>query len=89
MTVRSRRETVTFKNPARIKGISRVIAAGVYDVVTDEELIEGLSFPCYRRISTMIMVPGEPPHQRSIEMLTVGADDLANAVHADRGPPHE
>jgi hypothetical protein len=26
-------------------------------VVTDEELIEGLSFAAYRRVSTMIFVP--------------------------------
>jgi len=25
--------------------------------VTDEELIEGISFPAYRRVSTMIFVP--------------------------------
>ena len=89
MTVRSRRETITFKNPARIKGIPRLLQAGAYDIVTDEELIEGLSFPCYRRISTMIMVPGEPPHQNSTEMLSVGADDLANAERADREMPRE
>ena len=44
MTIRSRRETVTFKHPFRIKGIDRLLPPGAYEVITDEEMIEGLSF---------------------------------------------
>jgi hypothetical protein len=80
---RSRRETVTFKHPFRIKGIERQLPAGAYEVVTDEEMIEGLSFPCYRRVATMIMVPGAPPHQTSTEMLSISSVDLADAQQAD------
>ena len=36
---RSRRETVTFRHPFRIKGIDRQLLAGAYEVITDEELI--------------------------------------------------
>ena len=61
---RSRRETVTFRHPFRINGIDRQLQAGAYEVVTDEELIEGLSFPCFRRVATLIMVPGAPPHHQ-------------------------
>ena len=43
MTIRSRRETITFKHPVRIRGIERQLPAGGYEVVTDEEMIEGLS----------------------------------------------
>ena len=48
MTMRSRRETVHFRHPFRIKGIDRQLAPGAYEVITDEEMIEGLSFPCFR-----------------------------------------
>jgi hypothetical protein len=44
MTTRSRRETITFQHPFRIKGIDRSLPAGDYEVITDEEMIEGLSF---------------------------------------------
>jgi hypothetical protein len=54
MTVRSRRETITFKHPCRIKGIDRLLSAGAYEVITDEEMIEGLSFAAFRRVATMI-----------------------------------
>jgi hypothetical protein len=80
---RSRRETVTFRHPFRIKGIDRQLRAGAYEVVTDEELIEGLSFASFRRIATMIMVPGAPPHQSSIEMISINSADLADAQQAD------
>ncbi len=80
---RSRRETVTFKHPFRIKGIDRQLPAGAYEVVTDEELIEGLSFPCFRRVATMIMVPGAAPHHHSTEMLSIASLDLADAQQAD------
>ncbi|HEX7883676.1 MAG TPA: hypothetical protein VF534_04225 [Paraburkholderia sp.] len=83
MTMRTRRETVTFKHPARIKGIERLLPAGAYEVVTDEEMIEGLSFPSFRRVATLIMVPGVPPHHHSMEMLAISSIDLADAQHHD------
>jgi hypothetical protein len=70
MTTRSRRETFHFKHPFRIRGIDRLLSAGAYEVVTDEEMIEGLSFPCVRRVATMIMVPGVAP-RHSVEMIFV------------------
>jgi hypothetical protein len=84
---RSRRETVTFRHPFRIKGIDRQLRAGAYEVVTDEELIEGLSFASFRRVATMIMVPGAPPHHGSIEMISINAADLADARQADAVAP--
>jgi hypothetical protein len=81
--MRSRRETVTFRHPLRIKGIERQLQAGAYEVVTDEELIEGLSFPCFRRVATMIMVPAAAPHQSSTEMISISPVDLADAQQAD------
>jgi hypothetical protein len=58
MTVRTNSKTVTFAHPFLLKGVDRILAAGDYQVVTDEELIEELSFPVYRRVATMIFVPG-------------------------------
>ena len=37
-------------------------------MVTDEELIEGLSFPAYHRISTVIFVPAQSGS--AVEMVT-------------------
>ncbi|MCK1709880.1 MULTISPECIES: hypothetical protein [unclassified Bradyrhizobium] len=82
MSIRSRRETITFKHPFHIRGIARELPAGAYEVVTDEETIEGLTFSAYRRIATMITVPSEGP-RGAVEMLSIGSVDLANAQAAD------
>ena len=88
MTTRSRRETVTFCHPFRIRGIERLLPAGVYQVVTDEETIEGLSFPAWRRVATMITVPAEGV-RGAIEVLSIGSVDLADAQRADASAANE
>jgi hypothetical protein len=83
MTMRSRRETVTFRHPFRIKGIDRQLQPGAYEVITDEEMIEGLSFASFRRVATMIMVPGATPRASSMEMISISANDLTDAQRID------
>ena len=89
MTTRSRRETVHFKHPFRIKGIDRLLAPGAYEVITDEEMIEGLSFASFRRVATMIMVPGAAPLISSMEMISIGSVDLSDAQCDDASAAHE
>ena len=50
MTMRTTTKTVTFQ-----KGVNRLLPPANYRVVTDEELIEGLSFSAYRRASTLFL----------------------------------
>lgn len=83
MTTRSRREVITFRHPFRIKGIDRVLPPGAYEVVTDEEMIEGLSFASFRRVATMIMVPAAPPRGSTMEMISIGSVDLSDAQRID------
>jgi hypothetical protein len=89
MTTRTRRETVHFRHPFRIKGIDRQLAAGVYEIITDEEMIEGLSFPCFRRVATMIMVPGAPPQRSAMEMISISSIDLSDAQRIDASAPRD
>lgn len=84
MTIsRSRRETVIFRHPFRIASHERQLPAGAYEVVTDEEMIEGLSFPCYRRVATLMMVPGATPGSSSVEMISISSVDLSDAQRTD------
>ena len=89
MTTRSRRETVHFRHPFRIKGIDRELPPGAYEIVTDEEMIEGLSFPCFRRVATMIMVPGVSPRLSSMEMISISSVDLSDSQRIDGSAPRE
>jgi hypothetical protein len=83
MTTRSRREIVTFKHPFQIRGIDRLLPAGAYEVVTDEEMIEGLSFASFRRVATMIMVPAAASRGATMEMISIGSVDLSDAQRID------
>lgn len=81
-TVRTTTTTATFRRPFSLPGADRMVPAGDYRVVTDEELIEGLSFPAYRRVSTVIFLPGAQPG--SWEMLAIDPRDLVAAQERDR-----
>jgi hypothetical protein len=79
MTIRTSSKTVSFARPFLLKGVDRVLAAGQYKVITDEELIEELSFPVYRRVATMIFVPADSQNSSSVEMVAIDPRDLQDA----------
>jgi hypothetical protein len=83
MTIRTSSKSVTFAHPFLLKGVDRILGAGDYRVVTDEELIEELSFPVYRRVATMIFVPAGSRNASSIEMVTIDPRDLREAQDRD------
>jgi hypothetical protein len=69
MTMRTTEKTITFHRPFCLKGVDRLLPPADYRVMTDEELIEGLSFPAYRRVSTAIFVPA--PSGSAVEMVPI------------------
>lgn len=56
MTTRTTRKTVTFAQPFVLSGLVGTQPAGIYEVDTDDESIDSLSFPAYRRVATLIEV---------------------------------
>jgi hypothetical protein len=68
-----------------MKGVDRLLPTADYRVVTDEELIEGLSFPVYHRVSTVIFVPA--PSGSAVEMVTIDPADLEAAQERDASLP--
>lgn len=89
MTIRSRREVITFRHPFQIRGVDRLLPAGPYEVITDEEMIEGLSFASFRRIATMIIVPTAASRGSTMEMISIGSVDLADAQRIDASMPDD
>jgi len=79
---RTKRRTLTFQHPFALKGVDRRLPPGDYEVMTDEELIEGLSFPVYRRVATLIFLPVES-HGSAIEMVAIDPADLDEAQVRD------
>jgi hypothetical protein len=85
MATRAQRKTVAFGHPFRLKGVDRLLPPGDYEVLTDEELIEGLSFPVYHRVSTAIIVPAQSHQASSVEMAPIDPRDLQAAQDRDAG----
>jgi len=81
MSMRATTKTVTFHRPFCLKGVDRELPPGDYRVVTDEELIEGLSFSAYHRVSTVIFAPA--PSGSAVEMVAIDPADLKAAKERD------
>jgi hypothetical protein len=86
MTTRTSKQTVTFKRPFVLSGLDRVLPAGAYSVETDEALLEGLSFPAYRRVLTVIHLRPERGRPGVTETLAIDPNDLDAALKRDQAP---
>ena len=83
MTVRTTKKTVTFANSFTLGDFDEVLAPGTYDVETDEELLEGLSFNAYRRILTLIHLPAKSGNPGHSQTLTIDPNELGAALKRD------
>jgi hypothetical protein len=83
MFSRTSSRTVTFAHPFVLTGIDGVQPAGTYTVETDEELIEGLSFPVYRRVATVILLPAPAGGPGLFQVATIDPVELDQAAQAD------
>jgi len=82
MTSRTTRQTVTFHRPFKLAGMEREVPAGSYALETDEELLEGLSFPAYRRTASYLTLPGRAAGMISWEMVRIDPRELEALVNA-------
>jgi hypothetical protein len=83
VAARTQRTFAVFSHPFLLEGIDRILPPGSYEVVTDEELIDGLSFPVYRRVSTAMMVPALSHQASAVEMQIINPRDLEAALERD------
>ena len=70
---------ISFAEAFTLPGREGSIPAGTYEVETEEELLEQLSFPVYRRASTTIRVPMQGGGASSYQMVRVDPADLVSA----------
>lgn len=85
MTMRSTRSTVTFSNPFTLSGYPGDLPAGEYEVLVEEELLQGLSFEAYRRTATYLTVRGRGRHAGRSELRATSDSDLKGALSRDQG----
>ena len=83
MNMRSTRSTVTFSNPFTLPGYPGDLPAGDYEVLVEEELLQGLSFEAYRRTATYLTVRGRGGHAGRTELRAISDSDLKEALGRD------
>ncbi len=83
MTMRSTRSTVTFANPFTLSGYPGELPAGDYEVLVEQELLQGLSFEAYRRTATYLTVRGRGRHAGRSELRATSDSDLKEALSQD------
>jgi hypothetical protein len=80
--MRDKTADVTFRYPFTLKEVGRALPAGTYRVDIEEEQIDGLSFPAYRRLATFIRVPVAGRSDCSQDLL-VDPKELERALERD------
>lgn len=82
-TIRTIETSVTFREPFILIELAEAQPAGVYAVETDEELLEGISFPAYRRIATWIRLHENSARSGTTQVLKIDPDGLDAALIRD------
>lgn len=84
MTQRIVPSTITFGKPFQLSGFEEPLPAGTYKIETLEELIEGLSFPAWRRIETLLFLLQPPGQPKLTQVAVVDPVELEEARLRDQ-----
>lgn len=82
--MRSTCVSLTFRSPFHLPGYDAPFPAGTYEVLSEDERLDGLSFEAFRRQSTFLRISGRGGSQGRTELLPVSQQDLDAAVLADQ-----
>ena len=83
MTQRTVHSTITFSRQFMLSGFDEPLQAGTYKIETLEELIEGLSFPVWRRVETLLFLIQPPGQPKLTQMAIVDPVELEEALIRD------
>ena len=84
MTVRTKRLIAHFEAPFVLPGLDGIQPAGDYDIDDDEELIEDLSWPAYKRVATFIYVPAKGSNECRTQLVAIDYTELEMALKKDQ-----
>lgn len=84
MNRRTQTGTVRFSRPFTLAGWDEILPAGTYEVETDEELVEGISFAAYRKVQVLIHLPPSARHPGLARTLTIDPAALDAALLQDQ-----
>ncbi len=80
MSTRSNKSMVTFCRPFTLSGSPDKFPAGDYEVLVEEELLQGLSFLAYRKTATYLVIA----RQGRTEMHQLSSEELEALLSHDK-----
>ena len=83
MKTRTSEKTITFKTPFLLAGLGEELPAGDYNVETEEELVESISYAAYRRTTTVLRLPAKSGPPYLTRAVIVDSDELDAALERD------
>jgi hypothetical protein len=83
MSTRSTERTLTFRRPFGLSAVDGPLPSGTYRVITDEEPLEGLSFPAWHRTRTLLFLPANSLPGNAREVVPIDPHELEAALAAD------
>ncbi|WP_050931989.1 hypothetical protein [Aestuariivita boseongensis] len=84
MLTRSTKSMVTFSNDLTLNDNQLELPAGTYEIVVEEELLQGLSFEAYRRTAKYLMVRGRGSNAGQTTPQMITKEELEHAIACDR-----
>lgn len=84
MMERTRRTTVSFRQPFTLRAVDGEQPAGDYEVLIDEELVDGISRIAWRRVKTIMCLPSIMRARYPEQMIVVEPAELEAALTRDR-----
>jgi hypothetical protein len=89
MTERTTETDITFAHAFILRTSMRPLEAGTYRLVVDEEQIEGVSFPAFRKVAAHLQLPALGTATDKRQSLPVSLQEIDAALVKDRetAPP--
>jgi hypothetical protein len=84
MATRTSTKQVTFRRPFLLSGFDSLQPAGTYRVDTEEELMEEISFPVWKRVATIMQLT----RGGATEYPQIDPDELQEALLRDWAQPN-
>lgn len=81
--LRTTRKVITFRHPFFLSDAEDLYAAGQYAIETDEELLQDVSFPAYRRVATLMQRIHDTDPKRIMPVETIDPLLLDAAIMRD------
>ncbi|MAS05664.1 MAG: hypothetical protein CL534_13420 [Ahrensia sp.] len=84
MRTRTRHSTVRFQFPFSLSGSRDLYAAGFYDLIETDEVIEGLNWIIWQRVAAYLYLPLSSPRTYSRRKVEIDYGELHAALELDR-----